>query len=434
MDILYPIEEHWYTYEDIKAFTGNLESLQSSNIVKKKDNLYKFVYVGVIVDKSENSTSIIIVLPKYLDSVIMTEDEKKNYANLLVQIFRKYAKDSLNNENLDDLDYLSEDTQFSLFAVIDYLINDYLQYGLYSNNLEAHEYNGNGLIDWRKTISEEYVLITNRQAIYTDFHTSVDENDENDYIRLLHKNIIYKCFEFLQEISFLDFFEYPSLYISQAKSLIQDIDYQVRAIEIEMRNVFSDRKIHLLKAMKYFLKEQSTLNPNDMILYGTSSFYYVWEDAVSHALDNQYDIFKHYIPSPQWTERITGVATTVKSLIPDTIRQVGSDMFLVDAKYYKDPFNADGSLRKGHPGIGDISKQYLYVDALRKVPALSTYTYHNSFVMPSVEENITNIGEIEFDLFPAPNIQIILFPAKRLFAMYISGTVLTEIEITSEFY
>ena len=91
MDIFYPIEEHWYTYEAINAFTGNLDSLQSSNIVKKKANLYKFVYVGVIVDKSENSTSIIIVLPKYLDSVILIEDEEKNYAKLLIQIFRKFS-------------------------------------------------------------------------------------------------------------------------------------------------------------------------------------------------------------------------------------------------------------------------------------------------------------------------------------------------------
>lgn len=66
-------------------------------------------------------------------------------------------------------------------------------------------------------------------------------------------------------------------------------------------------------------------------------------------------------------------------------------------------------------------------------PALRTCTYHNSFLIPTADEAPVNIGEINFALFPYNKIQLILFPAKRLFEMYISRTVLTDMEIISEF-
>ena len=433
MRILYPIEEYGYTIDEIKEFTDNVSDLQDRNIIKKIADLYKFDYVGVIVDKVQNNTNILIVLPKYLENTELADNEKKDYAKLLLQVFRRYAKDSLNKDNLDDLDYLSENTQFNLLAIIDYLINDYIENGLYSNNLETHEYNGNGLIDWNKTIQDEFALITNRQVIYTDFHTIIDEDDEEDYIRTLHQNILYQSFAFLEEISFLNILEYPSLYIKQVKLIVQDIKYQVHAIDIEMRNVFSDRKINLLKAMKYFLQEESRLVSNTLFLYGTTSFKYIWEKSISCALGNQIDLFRDFLPSPQWTQRESYRIMPSSKLRPDTVRRINNDFFVVDAKYYRFPFTEEGQLNTGNPGLGDISKQFLYVEAFKTNPTLRTCVYHNSFLIPTSNDTVSNIGEINFALFPHNKIQLILFPAKRLFEMYVSRTVLTDREIILEF-
>lgn len=433
MRILYPIEEHDYTLDEMKGFTGNVGDLQDRNIVKKTSDLYKFDYVGIIVDKVQDNTNILIVLPKYLENIVLSNDEEKEYAKLLMQVFRRYAKDTLNKDNLDDLDYLSENTQFNLLAIIDYLINDYIENGLYSNNLETHEYNGNGLIDWNKTIQDEFALITNRRVIYTDFHTMIDEDDVEDYIRILHQNILFQCFSFLEEISFLDLLEYPSLYIKKAELLIKDIEYQIRAIDIEIRNVFSDRKINLLKAMKYFLQEESRLESNNLFLYGTRSFAHIWEKSISCVFNNQIDLFKDLLPSPQWTKRESYRVMPSRTLKPDTVRQINNDFFVVDAKYYKFPFTEESKLSTGNPGLGDISKQFLYVEAFRTISTLGSCIYHNSFVLPTADSVVSNIGEINFYLFPNDKIELIVFPAKRLFEMYVSRTILTDVEIISDF-
>jgi len=429
MKILYPIEECDYTLDKIKGFTNNLVDLQNSNIIKKTGNLYKFDYVGIIVDKHESNTNIIIVLPKYLEGIQLDDAMEKDYAKLLMKVFRRYAKDSLNKDNLDDLDDLSNNTQFNLLAIIDYLISDYIENGLYSNNLEAYEYNGDGLINWNKTIQEEFALISNRQVIYTNLHTRIDEDDEDDYIRLLHKNILYQSFAFLEEISFLDLLEYPSLYIKQTKLVIQDTEYQIRAIDIEMRNVFSDRKINLLKAMKYFLKEESNLKSNNLLLYGTTSFKYIWEESISCVLGNQISSFRAHLPSPQWSKRESYKIIPSSTLKPDTVRRINNDIFVVDAKYYRFPFTEDNQLSPGNPGLGDISKQFLYVEAFKTDPTLSPCVYHNSFLIPSAGNTPSNVGEINFALFPHNSIQLIVFPAKILFEMYISRSLLSEADI-----
>jgi len=433
MRILYSIEEYDYTLNEIEGFIDDIAVCIKKNIIKKKGDRYKFNYVGMIVDKTGKQTSIVIVLPKYLEDIVLSVDTEKNYAQLLMQVFRKYTRDSLIRDNLSDLDYLSDCTHFSLLAIIDYLVGDYIENGLYQNSLDSHECNGNGPIDWNHTMQEEFALVSNRQIFYTNLHTIADEDDTEDYIRLLHQNILFQCFSFLEEISFLDILEYPSLYIRQAQLFIDDLEYQVRAIDLEMRNVFSDRKINLLKAMKYFLEKESRLESNNLLLYGTINFHNIWEEAISSVLDNERSAFTDYLPSPQWTKRNLETILPSRTLRPDAIRKISNDIFVVDAKYYKYPFNENGKLNSGNPGLGDISKQFLYVEALKTEPSIEDCNYHNSFLFPSSNDTVTNIGEINFNLFPQRTIQLITFPGKQLFKMYIAGQQLDDVEIVRIF-
>jgi hypothetical protein len=428
MKISYFLEETWYQrsalQEKIIFFDTVLDDfLQKGILQKKENNMFKFSFVGIFVNP-KTGVDLSIILPKYLDNTILAnENQCQDYTRLLIRLFRKYAKKSLNDSYMDQLDVLSENTFFNLIAIIDYLISDYLEYGLYSNDQECYELNGNGTINWEKTIEEKFTVISNRRPIYLDLVTRAEENDENDYIRQIHQNIIYECFSLLEQFSFLEIFEYPSLYITKAKSIIEDVNHQLTSIDLELRNVFSDRKIMLLKAMQYFLKQNMPLTSSETIFFGTKSFHVIWETISSEIFQNQYNEYKECIPKPIWTSNTT--ASFGKTMIPDIIRRLDQSLIIFDAKYYKLPFNDTGSLLSGHPGVEDVNKQYLYELALRQCDRnIDVMHYYNIFLLPSPGQEIEVIGHVRMPLFNNMNIgpvYLITLPAKDIYNMYIEN-------------
>jgi hypothetical protein len=425
MSVSYFLEETYYNNQflsdKIPAYEKCRGSLINDGILKKgkKEKDFKFSFVGIIVNPGTGS-DLIIVLPKYLDSEFLDNQQQcHNYTNLLIRVFRKYAK----NSSLDQLDEVAEKPENNLLAIVDYLINDYLEYGLYSNDQESFELNGNGTINWEKTIEEEMAIISNRRPIYFDMLTRIEENDENDYIRQIHQNIIYECFSLLEEFSFLEIFEYPSLYITKAKSLIEDELHQSALIDIELSKVFSDRKIMLLKAMQHYLNRKAPLSSSELLFFGTKSFNNIWEKVLKHCFQDEYDQYKICMDKPQWYFGFASTVSFSDPLIPDIIRRVETDLLILDAKYYRLPFDNIGQLTDGHPGINDINKQYLYELTMRQCACNDDISgYFNAFLFPSTALEVKYIGNVRMPLFDKMDsgpVFLFAIPAQDMYKMYL---------------
>ena len=112
---------------------NTLNKLLKYAIIDEDGDKYQFNYVGVIIiDKL-----VINCHPKYFTNY--SHDEFKQ----VVRVIKKYNSSK-------DLDYQNEeleDISFNLLSMMVFFLEDYYEYGVYSNIKNILEVNGNGEID-----------------------------------------------------------------------------------------------------------------------------------------------------------------------------------------------------------------------------------------------------------------------------------------------
>lgn len=114
-------------------------------------------------------------------------------------------------------------------------------------------------------------------------------------------------------------------------------------------------------------------------------------------------------------------------MIPDLIsinQYDGQDWFIIfDAKYYLLQLEK-GRMLRGNPGIGDVTKQYLYQLAYKKFIAdHNIAVVKNCFLMPTEGNEIVVKGTVKLEMLSElglEDIQIRLIPANMLFTYYLS--------------
>ena len=74
-----------------------------------------------------------------------------------------------------------------------FLIEDYYEHGIYTNVKNIIEINGNGEIDWNRTVNENLAIIQDNKPFYIELQTRHKMNDLYDYFRVLHEIIITYC-------------------------------------------------------------------------------------------------------------------------------------------------------------------------------------------------------------------------------------------------
>ena len=97
---------------------------------------------------------------------------------------------------------------------------------------------------------------------------------------------------------------------------------------------------------------------------------------------------------------------------------------LFDAKYYNITLKKESKL-SGQPGIGDITKQYLYQLAYKDIfKDIDELVFKNSFLVPTYESEFKNIGYVKLDMFKImelEDIQIIQVPTNEVFERYLTN-------------
>lgn len=96
---------------------------------------------------------------------------------------------------------------FNRLAMEIHLLEDYFANGIYMNERETIETNGEGQIDWNRTICETFAFIKNGKPHYVDLQTFDFRDDNQDFFRLLHECVLTKCSRELQSIGILDLFD-----------------------------------------------------------------------------------------------------------------------------------------------------------------------------------------------------------------------------------
>lgn len=228
-------------------------------------------------------------------------------------------------------------------------------------------------------------------------------------------------------------------------------DYILYRIQNELNLQFNTRKQLLLKTLYAYVAHSSTLAEIDCFtMFGTNSFNLVWEKVCAEVLDNQlqtplgslpislsdgynpYDLLISLIEKPKWNGYKQDGSEFQKAaretLVPDLVsihKMNNSHQFIIfDAKYYNIQLEHGKELR-GQPGIGDITKQYLYQLAYKNfVNDHGIQDVKNCFLMPTEQHSIINKGYVNIEMLDAlglQNIQIRQLPAELIYSHYLAN-------------
>lgn len=423
------------------------EDIEIVDVDVNDEYYYVFTFVGVLTV----GNIVIKCFPKYL----LTKQEPLKEMKQVLKVLNKYnSKEQIINLFNGD----EEQKAFNLLSIILYLINDYNENGVYINQQDIIETNGEGEILWDNTINETFAIISNNRPFYTELHTINTISDDMDYITRLHRYIVTESCKKLKHKDLLEIFEIEDINISEEEiEDFGDIDYILYKLQRELNVQFVTRKQILLKTLYTYITYSKLFDESFGIsMYGTNSFNLVWEKVCAEVFDNKLStpigrlnlpvelhndyigIKKHtlleIIQKPVWSHfdsennRYNHLAKD--TLTPDLISLYEEDkgmcFGIFDAKYYN--VILDKNKVQGQPGVGDVTKQYLYQLAYNDFILKHGFTsVKNAFLMPTEEKNVLIIGEVEMGILkglsnpPLSNILVVKLPASNIYQYYLSG-------------
>lgn len=392
------------TPENVKAYINTLRKYGIVKIVKKdsldfadltNDDLviadsaeevsgasYKFDFVGIVAVKDK----VVFCYPKY--TTYSDKEKILEELKLAIKAIRKYDSkgELVHLHNRDDKG------EYNKLALSLHILQDYFENGVYTNIQEIIETNGDGEIDWDRTINETFAYIKDNRPYYLELKTRSSQNDDFDYFKRLHECIVTQCSKYLKKLAILDFFDMAEVLLSELDLKdFGDTDYILYRLEREIANQYITRKQNLLKTLYTFVATSGTSSQeNSYSLYGTNCMNLVWEKACGQIFGNEYETLKRHIPKPLW-ELDGNFDKNVETLIPDIVTRYnypdGSELFyILDGKYYL-PRITNNKI-SGNPGVQDVVKQFVYHKAFLDY-IFNQYhcTVFNAFLFPMLSDS-----------------------------------------------
>lgn len=437
------------SYGVLKIVSKSKEKKELSDIVEVDDEIsdidsdrenvyyYIFTFVGIMIV----SGIVLKIYPKY---IFKSDTPLLQLKQILKVIEKQNKKEQFIKFHIESL----ESTSYNLLATILYLYNDYNEYGIYTTTQDIFEVNGNGEINWDKTINETFTLISNNKPFYPELITRKKIDDDNDYFKMLHEVILTQCSKQLKKTGLLELFEFEELNLEEKKiDDLGDKDYILNKILKELNVQFNTRKQLLLKTMYAYISCESDLGTNsDFSLYGTNSFHVIWENVCAEVFNNMLNkklselslplkLKREYngnhklisiIEKPNWNNKHGEFESD--TLIPDLISIYKDNnqehkFIIFDAKYYTIKIN--GKTMTGQPGIESVTKQYLYQLAYKKFleeHGFEQNNIRNCFLLPTENSEVEELGNVSMEMLTTlglEKIQVRLLPAEVIYSKFL---------------
>jgi len=436
----------------VKASKPEYEDLSNQDIIltdvveNNSEVQYVFDFVGIVMVEGY----VFKCYPKYIFSTTEPIEQLKQ----VLKVIKKYN----NKEQLVYL-YNGEDDNkiFNRLAVSLHLLEEYFQYGVYTNQQDVIEINGEGEILWDKTINETFAIIQNNRPYYVELQTQNSVDDEMDYVRRLHECVLTQCTYELRETGILELFDIAEVELTSSKLAdFGDVDYIKYRLERELRAQFVTRKQILLKTIyTYVANEKANQEDLNFSLYGTNSFNLVWEKVCAENFGSVLDKKLYELPlgvsedyetkkneklidivdRPQWYQYSPYAdGGKVATLKPDLIciypcNDAEYCFGIYDAKYYCIDFQKVNNKYKvtGQPGVRDVIKQYLYQLAYDDFITSQGYKYvQNMFFCPQ-EDAVPDYGYVEMKMLHTigdktlENIAVVKLCAEEMYDLYLQN-------------
>lgn len=393
-----------HLFKKIEVDDLNIDSDFDVNL--DQDGYFTFRFVGLITI----GNYCIIVYPKYINNI---DNDYRNGKAKLKQIIQVIDKSQ--SLNTSDLDTISE-TQNSMLPLMIKILSNYSRYGLYWTNQSTMEKNGEGNIFWEQTINQSTAYIIKNRPFYLDLYTNNLEINEMDIIRRIHSAIITDICKKLYGI--LDIFDLTeSILATDVISDFGDDEYIEYLLRKEINNQFVTYKRSILNDILQYINYSPRMqNDFQPLFYGTNTFNLVWQkvcqtiyqddlsrniNELNLKLKDEHEkinfegvhTLKEVVERPTWSQgRLEVHANKTLELDALKVNHLNKRFEIYDGKYYQVEFTDDAVI--GQPGVGDITKQYLYQLAFSQLAKINHFGFSNSFVIPRdelIEDNGSGI-------------------------------------------
>lgn len=362
-----------FTSADSNSCTSALELHDN-----QREPYYTFQFVGVLIVHDY----VFYVFPKcvqpnyYIDdtSFITPSKESRDFMRLTIDVCEHYRTRTASGTDDTSFSTRSSSNNTNTAELYRALLADYVHNGAYRSRTRIWAYNGNGEIDWGRTLNQVSPYFTAQGApLYADYWTRDRAVDEEALVRRIQLAwVAYAAQQFESAELLEDVLGFPHTLCSVSQETPTDIgtSHFLRAALSRARNrEFSTRNRSLINMLLLLVDsdEQQRLNSQHAITHlGTAPFHTVWE-GICRALFSNTDLgVMREQSKPKWhmDETIDGTdietAAEHNQLIPDVVYTVTdpAGTVIIDAKYYI-PEIASGKIT-GQPGTYDVVKEYFY--------------------------------------------------------------------------
>ncbi|PRY73878.1 LlaJI family restriction endonuclease [Alkalibacterium olivapovliticus] len=354
---------------------------------KENANGYSLRNVGYVI----NNDKIYVFLPKNTDVGAINKKDIKNLLRLLMNYDKKSRH--LSNTDSGNQAYISSD---NVFYIIDWLVNDFINNGLYQKQAYLIKIQDRGKIKWNKTIKSVTPALINTEHILTQFIRQKKIND-NDLLSLIHSNLME--YISLNSGAFLWGFKYHNQLLSiKFSDLLNESTYRYLLDKLKSTN--NKREKELIRNIMTYLRFEEKISTDVAIT--TEDFYLLFEDIVNKIyMHNEY--LKKYVPKAIWNFTVNDniFNNIYNNQIPDTLQYIDNEVNIYDAKYYNLEKYSEINSKVKTPPLDwySVGKQFFY-DISFKYNDTNRIRGSNNFVFPyTLSNNLKEyIGEITVDL------------------------------------
>lgn len=285
-------------------------------------------------------------------------------------------------KDIDEKGYLREKNgDISGFPVNSYLwlLNDYINNGLFNIREKVYIQSQKGKINWKRTFSTTPIF-SEQGAVYLNPYVEKNTKIDN-IITEIHAYCINDCIE---QIGWL----FGNIEKVDYKILNFNKELYLNVLNEELKKTFNDRVKTMLNNMIVIIKNKFNNNKTEMIDdILTLNYHYAWEKMIDKVYGN--DSIENYRPELSWNNLPEKVPNP--HMRPDTINIDKSkrELFIIDSKYYKYGIIRGGKL----PGAEDIDKQITYGDYCSDSKNFiepieyDTDKIYNAFILPYNKED-----------------------------------------------
>ncbi|UMZ72999.1 LlaJI family restriction endonuclease [Natranaerofaba carboxydovora] len=397
-------EEDEYRKKSKKLSDDLCTELEQNGMTNKG----KISFVGSFF--SERTKSFVICYPKYLDKVNEVDgyNEEKQFSQealnclehmkLVCKVIEKCSEKSAKELEGDfsPYDKQESDKYINLLSIAEFILQDYLEHGLYEMKTYRHKKNAKGPVSWEKTINKTIPFITEKNKVYyIDTINKKKYFDKNRLLTQIHALVVNECAKHKEVL--LDSNEIKLPKVSELNlSSEEERKKTSNVIRSYMRQVFTDREINLLKALISWLD----ISPYYIKRFGTNNFQIIWEEVCKSVFVHD-ESFEDRMPTPFFynlkNEKI--YRATDYKLIPDIVRVINKDeqqrKFVLDAKYYKPEIPEEkGRTLQYAPAAGPIATQFSYMEQLKEKGEImnGAFLFPHFYQPLSSDDFIDNIG------------------------------------------